>query len=129
MAEVHRSGAIHKAITDHPGTASMSVFKAGYVCWLCLLVMSAGYVCWLCLLVMSAGCVFWLCLLVVSAGYVCWLCLLVMSAGYVLYNVLQLSTDRYVEYTPEIAQLLHRLKNDNKLFLVTNSPFWFVYVH
>lgn len=52
VAEVHRSGAIHKAITDHP--------------------------------------------------------------------------DRYVEYTPEIAQLLHRLKNDNKLFLVTNSPFWFV---
>eukprot|EP00731_Ephydatia_muelleri_P037104 Em0395g11a len=52
VAEVHRSGTLHKAITDHP--------------------------------------------------------------------------ERYVKSVPEIPQLLHRLKSDKKLFLVTNSPFWFV---
>ena len=54
--------------------------------------------------------------------------LMILVINYYLHCVLATPTlDRYMEIKPGIPELLSRLKSaGKKLFLLTNSPFWFV---
>ena len=53
---------------------------------------------------------------------------MILVINYRLYCVLTTPTiDQYMEIIPGIPELLSRLKSaGKKLFLLTNSPFWFV---
>lgn len=47
-----------------------------------------------------------------------------------MHGIVAQNVDKYIESNPQLEKYFKRLKDANKqLFLVTNSPYHFVYVH